>query len=115
MESSDEESKLLNISLSHLRGRTNEELLASLLEKLSAYYSIEELSLHTGFQMDELNRLLPCLNADSELITPVQESHALSLSASLSACIFFAIGSFLRYHSNNVNNTTMLFSKTLLH
>lgn len=73
VESSDEEAKLLTISLSHLRGRTNEELLASLLEELSAHYSIEELSLQTGFQMDELNQLLPGLNSDTELITPVQE------------------------------------------
>jgi ParB/RepB/Spo0J family partition protein len=73
VESTDEESKLLTISLSHLRGRTNEELLASLLEELSAHYSIEELSIQTGFQMDELNQLLPGLNSDTELITPVQE------------------------------------------
>lgn len=73
VESSDEESKLLTISLSHLRGRTNEELLASLLEELSAHYSIEELSIQTGFQMDELNQLLPGLNSDTELIKPVQE------------------------------------------
>lgn len=73
VESNDEEAKLLTISLSHLRGRTNEELLASLLEELSAHYSIEELSIQTGFQLDELNQLLPGLNSYTELITPVQE------------------------------------------
>ncbi|WP_235550028.1 ParB N-terminal domain-containing protein [Paenibacillus sp. Soil766] len=73
VESTEEEAKLLTISLSHLRGRTNEELLASLLEELSGFFTLEDISLQTGFQMDELNSLILGLNSDTELGTPVQE------------------------------------------
>jgi ParB/RepB/Spo0J family partition protein len=73
VETSEEEAKLLTVSLSRLRGRTNEELLASLLEELSASYSLEELSTHAGFTMDELNGLLSALNTDTSIDAPVQE------------------------------------------
>ncbi|WP_326062688.1 hypothetical protein [Paenibacillus anseongense] len=42
------------------------------MEELTAHYSLEELSTQTGFQLDELNQLLPGLNSDTELITPVK-------------------------------------------
>jgi ParB/RepB/Spo0J family partition protein len=75
VESSDEEAKLLTISLSHLRGRSNEELLSSLIEELSNHFSLEEISLQTGYLPDELNNLLAGLPSDFEVDTPVVEDN----------------------------------------
>lgn len=73
VESSSEEAKLLTVSLSNLRGRTNEELLASLVEELTASYSLEEISLETGLQMNELAGLLQGLAGDVDIADPVVE------------------------------------------
>ncbi len=73
VETSQEESKLLTVSLSNLRGRTNEEKLASLLEELTAHFSFEEISIQTGFTIDELDNLLQGLPADTEVDPPVTE------------------------------------------
>jgi DNA modification methylase len=73
VETSQEEAKLLTVSLGHLRGRTNEELLASLLEELSIHFSLEELSLQTGFQMNELDNILKGLPMDTDIEPPVEE------------------------------------------
>ncbi|QGQ95851.1 DNA modification methylase [Paenibacillus psychroresistens] len=75
IESNDEEAMLLTISLSHLRGHTNEELLISLIGELSNHFSIEEISLQTGYLPDELNNLLAGLPTDYEIEHPVTEDN----------------------------------------
>ncbi|AKG36104.1 DNA modification methylase [Paenibacillus durus] len=66
VESSQEESKLLTVSLSNLRGRTNEELLASLLEELSSSYTLEEIALETGYLQSDLEGYLSGLQQPSD-------------------------------------------------
>ncbi|MBW7452454.1 DNA methyltransferase [Paenibacillus sepulcri] len=73
VESSDEESKLLNISLSRLRGKTNEELLASLVVELSQHMSIDDLSSQTGYTEDDLNRIIDELPCDTEVPLIVED------------------------------------------
>lgn len=73
VETSQEEAKLLTVSLSNLRGRTNEELLSSLLEELSATFTLEEIGAEAGFLPDELDSLISGLAADTELENSVQE------------------------------------------
>ncbi|WLR50045.1 DNA methyltransferase [Bacillus tianshenii] len=73
VETTDEEAKLLNISLSHLRGQTNEEMLSALLEELTAHFSLDEISVQTGYQKDELDQLLNGLETDTEIEEPVEE------------------------------------------
>nr|WP_233167439.1 DNA methyltransferase [Paenibacillus roseus] len=73
VESSSEEAKLLTVSLSNLRGKTDEELLASLIEELTATYSLEEISLETGLQFDELAGLLQGVSAYVDIADPVVE------------------------------------------
>ncbi|MFD0682387.1 MULTISPECIES: DNA methyltransferase [unclassified Paenibacillus] len=73
VESSQEEAKLLTVSLGHLRGYTNEELLASLLEELSTHFSLEEIALQTGYQAAELDNLLQGLPANTDIDPPVIE------------------------------------------
>lgn len=74
IETSEEEAKLLSISLSHLRGKTNEELLAGLIAELSKHFSLDEISIQTGFKLDELDTLLE-VNADTEIIEPVVDDN----------------------------------------
>lgn len=73
VETNQEEAKLLTVSLSNLRGRTNEELLSSLLEELSASFTLEEIGAEAGFLPDELNGLLDGFAADTQIETLVQE------------------------------------------
>lgn len=73
VETSEEEAKLLTISLSHLRGRSNEELLSALIEELSIHFSLDDISAETGFRPDELTNLLAGLTTDFELDPPVVE------------------------------------------
>jgi ParB/RepB/Spo0J family partition protein len=73
VESSDEEAKLLTISLSHLRGRTNEEILSALIEELSQHFTLDDISAATGYLPDELTNLLAGLPSDFEIDTPVVE------------------------------------------
>ena len=73
VETSQEEAKLLTVSLSNLRGRTNEELLSSLLEELSTSFTLEEIGAEAGFLPDELDSLISGLATDTELENPVQE------------------------------------------
>ncbi|OXM84760.1 DNA modification methylase [Paenibacillus rigui] len=75
VETSQEEAKLLTVSLSNLRGRTNEELLASLLEELSAQYSLDEISLQTGYRQEELDNLLQGLPADTSIEPTAQDDN----------------------------------------
>ncbi|MDQ0114373.1 DNA methyltransferase [Paenibacillus harenae] len=72
VESTEEEAKLLTVSLNHLRGRTNEELLASIVSELANHFDLEEIAAHTGFTINELNGLIETLNTEFELDT-VQE------------------------------------------
>lgn len=64
VERSDEEAKLLTISLSHLRGESNEEMLAGLIQELSVHFSLEEISLESGYTSDELDRLIEGLSIE---------------------------------------------------
>ncbi|MCV9949270.1 DNA modification methylase [Paenibacillus polymyxa] len=73
VESSEEESKLLTVSLSNLRGRTNEELLASLIGELSQHFSIADIALQTGFAVEELDDLLAGLPTDTDMDEPVTD------------------------------------------
>jgi DNA modification methylase len=73
VETNQEEAKLLTVSLGHLRGRTNEELLASLLEELSVHFSLEELSIQTGYQARELDNILQGLPMNTDIDPPVEE------------------------------------------
>ncbi len=73
VETSQEEAKLLTVSLSNLRGRTNEELLSSLLEELSTTFTLEEIGAEAGFLPDELDSLIGGLTTDTELETSAQE------------------------------------------
>jgi ParB/RepB/Spo0J family partition protein len=73
VESSEEESKLLTVSLSRLRGTTNQELLTSLLQELSTHFSLDEIAIHAGFQTDELTQLLEGLQPDSEMDATVED------------------------------------------
>ncbi|QWU17378.1 ParB/RepB/Spo0J family partition protein [Paenibacillus sophorae] len=75
VESSQEESKLLTISLSNLRGRTNEELLASLLEELSGSYTLEEIALETGYLQIDLEGYLSGLQQPSDDNVFVEEDN----------------------------------------
>ncbi|UVI28180.1 DNA modification methylase [Paenibacillus spongiae] len=73
VQSSEEEAKLLNISLSHLRGKTDEELLASLVTELSLHFHIDDLSNHTGYSVDELNRIIEELPNDISVPVLVED------------------------------------------
>jgi DNA modification methylase len=76
IETSDEESKLLNISLEHLRGASNEELLASLISELSNHFSLDDLQQLTGYSSEELDQMVADLPDDEylqELDTPIEE------------------------------------------
>jgi ParB/RepB/Spo0J family partition protein len=75
VETTQEEAKLLTVSLGHLRGRTNEELLASLLEELSAHFSLDELSIQTGYQASELDNILQGLPMDTDMDALVEEDN----------------------------------------
>ena len=73
VETSEEEAKLLTIGLSHIRGTTNEELLSALLDELTAHFSLEEISVETGYQKDELTELLEGLPTDTDIDAPVED------------------------------------------
>ncbi len=73
VETSEEEAKLLTVSLSTLRGRTEEELLASLISELSNHFEISEISACTGLAADELTQLVEGLRTDVELDPLVEE------------------------------------------
>ncbi|WP_426450651.1 ParB N-terminal domain-containing protein [Paenibacillus sp. S-38] len=73
VESSEEESKLLTVSLNHLRGQTNEEILASLVNELSDFYSLDEISTYTGFTLTELNTVIDGLETDTEMDPQVED------------------------------------------
>ncbi|MCJ8015240.1 ParB N-terminal domain-containing protein [Paenibacillus sp. KQZ6P-2] len=73
VESSDEEAKLLNISLTNLRGKTNEELLASLVVELSQHFSISDLSSETGFSNESLTKLIETFVDDTEHLAPIED------------------------------------------
>ena len=67
VETSQEEAKLLTVGLSHLRGTTNEEMLSALLSELTEHFSLEEISLETGFLKDELTSLFDDLAIDIDV------------------------------------------------
>lgn len=73
VETSEEEAKMLTVSLSRLRGHTNEEMLASLLEELSEHFDLNELTLQTGYTEDELSSLFSQLHTDAEIDRPVED------------------------------------------
>jgi ParB/RepB/Spo0J family partition protein len=75
VETSNEEAMLLTVSLGQLRGRTNEELLASLVSELSNHYELEEIGKYTGRSIDELKSFIELLDTNIDLDAPVQEDN----------------------------------------
>ncbi|MED1792899.1 DNA methyltransferase [Brevibacillus nitrificans] len=67
VETSEEEAKLLTITLSNLRGTTNEELLASLISELSQHFSLERIAIETGILNEELETMIAALSSDVQL------------------------------------------------
>jgi ParB/RepB/Spo0J family partition protein len=68
-----EESKLLNVSLNTLRGQTNDEMMAALLDELAVHFSLEDISVQTGYEKENLQQILSDLPHDTDMEEPVEE------------------------------------------
>jgi DNA modification methylase len=73
VETDEEKSKLLNVSLNTLRGQTNEEMMAALLEELAVHFSIDDILIQTGYEKEELRQILSDLPQDTDTEEPVEE------------------------------------------
>lgn len=73
VKTTEEEAKLLTVSLSRLRGRTNEEMLAALIEELTQHFALDEIAIHAGFERNELDHLLAGMHPDTVIESPVTD------------------------------------------
>ncbi|CDN41950.1 Putative uncharacterized protein [Paenibacillus sp. P22] len=73
VESGEEESKLLTVSLSTLRGHTEDELLASLVAELSNHYELDDIAACTGMAADTLEQMVAGLQTNVEVDPLVEE------------------------------------------
>lgn len=67
VESSEELAKVRTISFNTIRGSNDRELLGSLFDELSNYFSVDELSMETGFRFEELKEIFVFNELDTSL------------------------------------------------
>jgi ParB-like chromosome segregation protein Spo0J len=72
IESGEEEAKLRTISFNALRGSNDDTILADLLEELTLYFSVDEITLETGFEYSEIKDIFAMSDKDLTLFDELE-------------------------------------------
>lgn len=79
VESSHEEAKLKTIAFNNLRGSNDDELLGSIMDELTNYFSIDEIIIETGFTYDEMKDIFAFNDLDMAIFEEMEQATQLTV------------------------------------